>query len=664
MTAQNVFFGIIVIASLIFFSWSCYKRFNLVTLGKPENRFQNVCKRLMGVLVYVFAQKKVINKPFGFNHFFLFWSFMILLLANTEFLINGIFPNVSFALLGKPLSHGLLFLFDIVSFIALICVLNAFIRRLFFTPSYLETPYVKATSFDALLILSLIGILMLAYFGIHGAEIVLTDINQHTYMPFSNIASKIFANFSIPTIENISQVSWWIHAIVLLTFLNYLPYSKHMHILAAIPNCYFRNLEKPNTQPREIFKKGMQYGVSKVEDFTWKDLLDGYACTECGRCQDACPAYNTDKPLNPRQIIHDMKINLLENGTYIKKQGNTKVPLIGNKGEGSISEDALWSCTTCGACLDICPELIEHMPKIIKMRRYLVEMESKFPEELLNLFENIEQRSNPWGIAPADRIKWASYINVDEFNPDKNEYLFYVGCAGSFDSRNKQVTLAIAQLLNNSGISWGILGKEEKCCGDSLRRLGNEYVFDKQAKENVTLLKNKGVKKIITQCPHCYNTLKNDYKQFGLDVQVIHHSELINELLDSKKINITHPADNLGNIVYHDSCYLGRHNDIYDEPRNVIELSTASKPIEMNRNKNNSFCCGAGGGRMWMEENIGTRMNITRVNEAVSKNPKTIGVACPYCLTMFEDGLKDLKLNNIYVKDIAEVVAEALRTDN
>lgn len=662
MTTHTTLFAIIVIASTILFLWSCYNRFSLITLGKPENRFQNIFKRFWGVIIYVFAQKRVINKPFGFNHLFLFWSFMILLLANIEFIINGIFPSFSFAFLGIPIYHSLLFLFDIASFVALLCVLIAFARRFFFVPIYMETPYVKARSFDALFILSLIGILMVAFFFIHGAEMALSDGDLSVYMPVSNIVFNMLNGLSISTIEIIRQVSWWIHAIVLLSFLNYLPYSKHMHILAAIPNCFFRNLEKPNTQPREIFKKGLEFGVSKVQNFTWKDLLDGYSCTECGRCQDACPAYNTEKPLNPRQVIHDMKINLLDNGESIKSNEAPKIPLIGSGGEGSVSEDVLWSCTTCGACLEVCPEFIEHMPKIVKMRRHLVEMEAKFPEELLSLFENIEQRSNPWGIAPSERTKWAANLAVNTFDAGRTEYLFYVGCAGAFDARNKQVTMAIVSILNKAGVSWGILGKDEKCCGDSLRRLGNEYIFDKIATENVAFLKDKGVKKIITQCPHCYSTLKNDYRQYGLDIEVIHHSEFINSLIRSGKFSIKNTIKNMGNIVFHDSCYLGRHNNIYDAPRNVLKSATGSMPIEMDNNRNDSFCCGAGGGRMWMEEKFGTRINLTRVSEALSKNPDTICVSCPYCLTMFEDGIKDIKANNVFVKDIAEVISETLKT--
>jgi len=466
---------------------------------------------------------------------------------------------------------------------------------------------------------------------------------------------------SLSGLEFLSGFFWWIHALVLLIFMNVLPLSKHMHIMTAIPNCYFKSLEKPNTQPREEFKKGNTFGVGRVDLFTWKDLFDSYTCTECGRCQDVCPAMNTEKPLNPRQIIHDIKINLLENGPILKKGGASKLPLIADGSEGSNPENAIWSCTTCGSCMEVCPVFIEQMPKIIKMRRHLVESEAKFPEELLNLFENMEQRSNPWGIAPADRAKWTSGHDVKQFEAGNTEYLFFVGCAGALDSRNKQVTLALATILNTAGISWGILGKDEKCCGDSLRRLGNEFVFEKMAKENVKLFQEKGVKKIITQCPHCFSALKNDYKQFGINLEVIHHSELINILLKEGKINVDQKATNLGKIVFHDSCYIGRHNDIYDAPRQAIKTATGTVPTEMKRNKQNSFCCGAGGGRMWMEERLGTRINLTRVKEALVQNPDTLCVTCPYCLTMFEDGLKDEKAENVHVKDIAEIVASGLQ---
>jgi Fe-S oxidoreductase len=299
------------------------------------------------------------------------------------------------------------------------------------------------------------------------------------------------------------------------------------------------------------------------------------------------------------------------------------------------------------------------MPKLIPLRRHLVEMEARFPVELLNLFENMEGRSNPWGIAPTERGKWATLLGERPFIPGTTEYLFYVGCAGSFDARTKQVTVSLAQLLDKAGVSWGILGKDEKCCGDSLRRLGNEYVFDKLAKENVAIFQERGIRKVIVQCPHCLTTLKNDYKQYGLELEVIHHSQLLLHLVQDGRLTLPGQAD-MGKLVYHDSCYLGRHNGIYNEPREAIALATGSEPLEMPRNHENGFCCGAGGGRMWMEEFTGDRINLARTAEALELKPDTICTACPYCLTMLDDGVKDLNADKVQVKDIAEVMAEAV----
>jgi Fe-S oxidoreductase len=336
------------------------------------------------------------------------------------------------------------------------------------------------------------------------------------------------------------------------------------------------------------------------------------------------------------------------------------MPLIGENGEGTVSEESIWGCTTCGACMEACPVFIEQMPKIIELRRHLVESEAKFPEELLNLFENMEGRSNPWGIAPSERTKWCNQLDVKPFDKDTTEYLLYVGCAGSFDSRAKHVSVALTQLLDKAGISWGILGKDEKCCGDSVRRLGNEFVFDKMAKENVATFIERGVTKVITQCPHCFTTLKNDYRQYGLELEVIHHSELLRNLVRDGRLTVTKATTEMGATVFHDSCYLGRHNDVYEAPREALAAATGAAPAEMERNRNNAFCCGAGGGRMWMEEHVGERINITRVKEALEQKPDTICVACPYCMTMFEDGLKDVKADTVRVRDVAEVMAEAI----
>lgn len=583
---------------------------------------------------------------------------MVLLIANTEFLLHGLSPDyISLSNLPAGAYYTLAFIFDLVSILALIAVCSAVIRRLAFPPKY-----IVARSPDAFIILTLIAVLMIAFFGLHGSEIADGSEQAAAYMPISSfVASTFLPSASAATLTWLTTFFWWVHAIVLLSFLNYLPYSKHMHILAAIPNCFFRSIEKVTTQPCEEFKKGNIFGVGQVDQFRWKDLFDTYACTECGRCSDVCPATFTGKTLNPRLVIHDIKVNLLNNGPLITKKAEAVLPLIGNSEEGTVSEDSIWACTTCGACMEVCPVSIEHVPKLVGMRRNLVEMKAKFPQELLALFENMEQRSNPWGIPPGDRAKWAAEIDAKPFESGKTEYLFYVGCAGAFDARDRRVTLSIAKILDASGISWGILGRDEMCCGDSLRRLGNEFIFDRMVKANIKMFQERGIQKIITQCPHCYSTLKNDYRQYGVELEVIHHTELLNRLLKENRLKFNGSAD-LGKVVFHDSCYLGRYNKLYQAPREVVALVTGQAPAEMKRHHERSFCCGAGGGRMWLEESIGKRINLERVWEALKENPRTICVCCPYCMTMFEDGLKDEKADDkVQVLDLAEIVAGALK---
>ncbi len=651
MITKPVIFAFVFLAAMLVFLWSCFRRFGLISIGRPENRFNRPGIRLRDTFIYAFAQKRVLQKPFGLNHFILFWSFMVLLLANAEFVLRGLFPAVSFRMLPAVISNPLYFIFDLFSLLAFACVIIAGIRRA------IAPPYPGSMTFDAYIILSLIAGLMIAYFNLHGLEIAVGE--EKALMPVSHaVCSMFYFNISPEKAHRLIEFWWWLHALIFLFFLNYLPYSKHMHILSSIPNCYLRRFEKANTLPLETFVKGGRFGAETLEDFTWKDLFDSYSCTECGRCQMACPASVTGKPLNPRQVIHDLKVNLLVNGPPIKAGGKPQLPLIGDAGEGCISEDQIWSCTSCGACMEVCPVFIEQMPKILLLRRNLVEMKSQFPEELLNLFENMEQRSNPWGIAPTERTKWCSQVDVKTFESSM-EYLFYVGCAGAFDSRSKQVSIAMASILDAAGVSYGILGRDEACCGDSLRRLGNEYVFDVMAKRNVKLFSEKGVKKIITMCPHCYSTLNNDYRQYGMDAEVVHHSDFINELIAAGRLKLKTPVD-MGRVIFHDSCYLGRHNNIYDPPRRVIGSVTGRKPVEMERNHEKSFCCGAGGGRMWMEEHLGTRINLNRVAEALSYHPDTLCVTCPYCMTMFDDGIKDMKAEKVAVMDIAEIVAKAL----
>ncbi|MHB8122943.1 MAG: heterodisulfide reductase-related iron-sulfur binding cluster [Desulfuromonadaceae bacterium] len=655
MTPDPYIFVPLLIASLVLFAWSCYRRLSLVACGAEDDRLSDPVGRIRAALQFAFGQKKVLSRPFGANHAVIFWAFLALAVANGDFLIHGVFPGISLSLLPPSMYGALAFVFDLASLLALLAVGSAVVRRI------VAPPFAGARTGEAFVILGMIALLMLVFFGMHGAEIALGTEAASGYMPVSRYLAGMFSAFTPAALHTITAFSWWIHAVVLLAFMNYLPYSKHMHILTAIPNCFFRNLQQPNTQPREEFSEGKRFGVGAVDGFTWKDLLDSVSCTECGRCQTVCPAALTGKSLNPRQVVHDIKTNLFLNAKSLKKGERPLLPLIGDAAEGASSEETVWSCTTCGACMEACPVLIEQMPKIVKMRRHLVEMEARFPVELINLFENIEGRSNPWGIAPSERSKWSSTLEVKPFEAGKTEYLFYVGCAGAFDSRQKQVTVALATILDAAGVSWGILGRDEMCCGDSLRRLGNEFAFDRVARENVQMLTERGVTKILTHCPHCFSTLKNDYRQYGLELEVVHHSELINQLMKDGKLALNREVTGLGTVLYHDSCYLGRHNDVYQAPREVIATVTGQSAAEFSRNLNSSFCCGAGGGRMWLEEQSGTRINRERAREALGAHPDTICVSCPYCMTMFGDALKDEGATEVKVKDIAEVVAEGLR---
>ena len=661
---SQILFATLLAVSLALFAAGVYLRCRLILLGRPESRFDRIGSRVRGALLYAFGQKKVLSSPFGLNHFAIFWSFIVLLIANGAFILEGVFPGFNVLALLPPLLHyPLLSGIDLLSLLALLCVSASLLRRVVLRPACLDSAYVKGRSFEAFFILCCIALLMLAYFGLHGSLIAAGLEAAPSAMPVSSLAASLLE--ASPLAGSLASVAfgfWWAHAVVLLAFTCFLPFGKHMHIVSAIPNCFFRNLELPALPRREVFMKGNSHGAGQVDDFSWKDLLDSFSCTECGRCQQSCPAQSTGKALNPRQVIHAIKTNLISNGADLRMGDLPGSPLIGAEGEGTVTEEAIWACTTCGACHEKCPVLIEHMPKIIEMRRHLVQMEARFPEELLTFFENMEGRSNPWGIAPSERGKWATQLQAKPFAQGETEYLFYVGCAGAFDSRQKQVSVAFATILNAAGISWGMLGREELCCGDSLRRLGNEFVFEKMARENVALFREKGITKIVTPCPHCFSTLKNDYRQFGIELEVKHHSEFIEELLASGRLKPTREVSELGRLVFHDSCYLGRHNDVYDAPRRALETVTGSPVLEMQRSREGSACCGAGGGRMWMEEQTGLRINRERVSEALREKPDTVCVACPYCLTMLEDGVKDLQgTRSTQVKDIAEIVAQGLR---
>ena len=506
---------------------------------------------------------------------------------------------------------------------------------------------------------------MVTMFFTFAGKIASDPANMNAGRIVSYHLMSIFPNAE--TTVMVGEVCWWIHILLVLAFLNYLPYSKHFHILSSIPNVFLGRIEAGAIlKPINFDEEGLEkFGVTDVEDFSWKTILDGYSCTECGRCTASCPANITGKVLSPKEIM--MKI---------RERSQEKFPAMLNKDSAAlegiqtsfignyISEEALWSCTTCMACMQECPVMIEHVNPIVDMRRSMVLMESKFPEEIQVTFRNLENNFSPWAFGQSERMNWAEGLGVKTMAEKKDvEYLYWVGCAGAFDMRYKKVSRALVNILNKAGVSFAVLGEEEKCNGDIARRLGNEYLAQMLVKENVATLNNYGVKKIITSCPHCFNTFKNEYPQFGGKFEVIHHSVFINDLIKSGKIKFDNNIT--GKVAFHDSCYLGRYNGIYDEPRKVLSSISGIELVETERNHDKGLCCGAGGGRMFMEENVGTKVNVERTDELLKTSADTVAAACPFCITMVSDGLKFREQEeNVAVKDIAEIVEECMEKEN
>ena len=625
------------------------QRIEVYRQGLPLERSDQPVLRVSRMLTNMLLQKKVIRVQWpGLFHGGFFWGFCLLFIGTLLIVIQADFTDLFFGV--KFLKGTFYKLFSIVLDVAgLVCIVmlgGLLIRRYFFPPEGLETKK------DDAIMHGLLFAILLTGFVIEGARMAVTEVGTPlaVWSPVGLVFAKTMSGMGEQVLLGVHRGTWWLHLLLVMGFFVLIPSTKFRHIFTTSGNYFFEDLGPKGKlvnidledEDAEIF------GAAAVREMTWKDIFDADACTLCKRCQDRCPAYNTGKPLSPMKIV-----NQIGEAAFSSPDVNL-IELIGR--------DVLWSCTTCRACQEICPASIEHISKIVELRRSMVLMEGEFPgEEVMSAMEATEVNGNPLGIGYAVRGDWAEELDVATLAEDSDiDALYFVGCYGSFDRRNIAVAKSFVKLCQAAGVKLGILGKEEKCCGEPMRKMGNEYLYQSLAVENIERIHSYGVKKIVTSCPHCYNTLEKDYRDLGLEVEVISYTVFLESLIKSGKLKIN--RENLS-CTYHDSCYLGRHNDIYDAPRALIGAAGGTL-VEMGNNREESFCCSAGGGRIMAEENIGERINIERVKMAVETGADVLLSNCPFCLTMFEDGVKGAEVEErLRPRDIAELLVERIEKE-
>lgn len=705
LSVVNLLAFLTVLAYVLYlFSYIVYSRYLFIKLGQKVNFKQEFKQRLNELVAQMFGHRKLLkDKKSGIMHIFIFYGFIILQLGAIDLIGKGLTGNPYWLPLGSAYPAFVL-LQEITVVLILLAVGYAGYRR------FIEKLPRLKRNFKASLVILFIFSLMFTVLMSLGFEAVMLVHNGtlesgfHAMHPLSSLIAIAFSWLSYEAAQVLFYIFWWAHNLVLFAFLIYVPQSKHFHILVAPINIFFKRQEHPGKLSTIDFEddSAEEFGVGRIQNFTQKQFIDLYACVECGRCTNMCPASGTGKMLSPMDLITKLRDHLTETGAAVTSRtpwmpafafSGTKanqlaqaraqfiqageneaaaasekellsnfeydVSLIGDV----ITEQEIWACTTCRNCEDQCPVMNEHVDKIIDMRRYLVLTEGKMAPEAQRTFTNIERQSNPWGINRNERVNWRDEFNditvptvkeVEDF-----EILWFVGSMGSFDNRNKKVAHAFAKLLNVAGVKFAILGNEEKNSGDTARRMGNEFLFQQLCQENIETLQKYNVKKIVTACPHTFNTLKNEYPEFGLEAEVLHHTELLAQLLKTGRLK---PSKRLAErITYHDSCYLGRYNNIYELPREILQAIPGVEIVEMDRNRENGMCCGAGGGMMWLEETEGKRVNLARTEQALAVNPTIISSGCPYCLTMMSDGTKALEVEEqVATQDIAEILLQAI----
>jgi Fe-S oxidoreductase len=663
-----ILLGLAGLVGLVFLARS-YTLFRFVRLGQPVKRTDDIPQRAAKEVTVVLGQRKLFQRFLpGLMHALIFWGFLVLLTTIVE-VVGEIFdPDFVIPFIGDSAWLG--FIQDLFAAGVIVgLVLAVYIRKVQ-RPDRFKGSHLEEADFILLMIFGIIITLI----GLNAVKIALgVNESPEVWSPISNLVAIPFETMSEDTLEIFRGVFAWSHILLILGFLAYIPYSKHLHIFTSAINVFFSNT-KPRGKLRtlaidmEKIEAGedVKLGAAHVDDLTWKEILDLYACTECGRCSQVCPAWNTSKPLNPKLLIMNLRDHLFAEGPRLIKakknaDGTNGVEHVALNPD-VVDDEVVWDCTTCGACMQECPVNIEHIDHIVDMRRNLVMGESRFPQEAGLLLRNLESSQNPWGMGQQTRADWADGLGVHVLQEGQTapEYLYWVGCAGSFDDRAKKITQSVARVLQKAAVPFAILGPREYCTGDPARRMGNEFLFQELAKQNIETLDGSGVRKIVANCPHCFNTLANEYPDLGGKYEVLHHTQLFARLVEQGRLSPTEDVD--ASLTYHDPCYLGRHNQIYDAPRKVFEAIPGLKTVEMPRHAERGLCCGAGGARMWMEERIGKRINMERTEEAIATGAEQMGVACPYCLIMLDDGAK-AKGGTIQVFDIAQVVGRSVGTE-
>lgn len=672
---KNIVFLIVFTAAAIFFAKNVNRLISWLKLGKADNRFDNIGARIKQTLIVAIAQKKILrDKKAGPIHAGIFWGFLILLFSAANSVLTGFGIINIFNYLG-PIYSVITILTDVFIGLIMLAVAGALYRR--YIQKIERLPKNKDEKVEAFAILITIFFIVTSLLFENAAMIVMGTHPSWAVNPLASVLSTIISTSDALIIYN---VGWWLHIILILAFMNFLPYSKHLHVLTSVLNVFFSNIGPTNKLEKIDFEDETteKFGIVDIDDLSWKSIMDGYTCTHCGRCTSVCPANQTGKILDPREIIIQVRNRTEDVAPIMIKQkeataaGTEYQPteeeqtILNKKLVGDyVKPEALWQCTTCAACMEECPVNIEHVPVIVGMRRSLVMMEADFPQELGGAFNNIENNGAPWAFPQEERADWASGMDVQEAaNKPDFDILFWVGCSGSFDDRSKKITQSFATLMNIANINFAILGKEESCNGDPARRGGNEYLADSFVKMNIETMGNYNVKKIVTTCPHCFNTLKNEYPDQGGNYEVIHHSEFLDQLIADGKLPFNHDIKKELSVVMHDSCYLGRLNQNYDSPRNTIKSIPGLTVLEPQRNKDKGFCCGAGGARMFMEETEGKHINIERTEELLETGAKTIALNCPFCMTMITDGVGSTGAENVQVKDISEILLEHIEANH